>query len=86
MARLPIQILARLMAGPIPRAEIAAAVGGKGGVAAILSEHASQLRPPQVVERSFGTRSRDLEYRFRPARRGEAPGQIVAPPRDMIAD
>jgi hypothetical protein len=72
----PQVLLAQIIACPVPREEIASALGVTNGIALSLSEQASLLTPDHIVERRIKGPSMEVEYRIRPSVSGELVGQI----------
>ena len=76
MGDVPQELLARLFADPVPRADISASLGTKGSVSMMLSEQARLMQPPHLVERHIdGT---EISYSLRPTAAGEVAGQVKA--------
>ena len=67
-------MLDRLIAGPVPRADIAASLATTASVSIILSGHARRMQPPHLVKRHI--KGADISYRLRPAVAGEVAGQV----------
>lgn len=78
MAEIPQELIARLLAGPVPRDDVATSLGAKGSVSVLLSAHARRMRPSHVVER-YSTGAA-ISYRLRPREPGEVSGQIKEAP------
>jgi len=74
MVELPRELIARLLAGPVPRADVATSLGTKGSVSMLLSSHARLMKPSHVVERL--SRGGAISYRLRRTQSGEMPGQV----------
>jgi hypothetical protein len=74
---IPREMLDRLKAGPVPRAEIAASLSTTANVSMLLSEYAKRMAPWHVVERH--AKGAEISYSLRPVKPGEAAGQIMLP-------
>ena len=77
MTQFPRELLERIMAAPVPRAEIAKALGTTASVSMILSQKARHLPQPHVVERRFDPETGKIQYLLRVAAAGEMAGIVT---------
>jgi hypothetical protein len=74
MGELPQEMVHRLLAGLVPRAEIDTALGTMASASLILARHARIMQASHFVERHI--RSSDICYHLRPTEAGEIAGQV----------
>jgi hypothetical protein len=77
---IPPDLIARLLAGPVRRIEIATTLDIKTGVSRRLRQHAAGMQPPHSVERRYKGQQLKVEYHLRPSEANEGPGQLFDMP------